>query len=132
MRCVAVTPEKTVVDRETSFVVVPLYDGEYAIGPGHSPVVGRLGAGEARLTFEDGSVERWYVEGGFVETSNDVATILTNRAYPMAELDLDAAKKALEEALKRPASSPEAAEAKADAVATARARLRAAEKAARL
>ncbi len=132
MKCVAVTPEKTVVDREASFVVLPLFDGEYAIGPGHSPVVGRLGAGEARLTLEDGSVESWYVEGGFVETSNDVVSILTNRAYPTTELDLDAARRALEDALKRPASSPEAAEAKADAVATARARLRAAEKFARL
>ncbi len=132
MKCVAATPEKTALDRETSFVVVPLFDGEYAIGPGHSSIVGRLGAGEARLTLEDGSVERWFVEGGFVEASNDEVSILTNRAYPMAELDLDAAKKALEDALNRPAASAEAAEAKVDAVATARARLRAAEKVARL
>lgn len=131
MKCVAVTPEKTVVDRETKFVVVPLFDGEYAIGVGHTPVVGRLGAGELRLTLEDGSVERWYVEGGFVEAANDVVSLLTTRACELSELDLNEATQALNDALKRPTPTPEAAEIKARTVATARARVRAAQKAAR-
>ena len=131
MKCVAVTPEKTIVDRETKFVVVPLYDGEYAIGAGHTPVVGRLGAGELRLTLEDDSVERWYVEGGFVEAANDVVSLLTTRACKFSELDLNEAKQALSDALERPATSPELREIKTKAVATARARVRAAEKAAR-
>ena len=49
MKCVAVTPEKTVFDLEVDFVVVPLYDGEYGVGVDHSPVVGRIGAGELRF-----------------------------------------------------------------------------------
>ena len=130
MKCVAVTPEKTVVERETKFVVVPLFDGEYAIGAGHSPVVGRLGAGELRLTLEDDSVERWYVEGGFVEAANDVVSLLTTRACEWSKLDLTEAKQALDDALNRPATSPELREIKTKAVATARARVRAAEKAA--
>ena len=131
MKCVAVTPEKTVVERDVKFVVVPLFDGEYAIGVGHTPLVGRLGAGELRLTLDDDSVERWYVEGGFVEAANDVVSLLTTRACEWASLDLNEAKQALNNALERPATSPELAEIKAKAVATARARIRAAEKAAR-
>ncbi|MBR5242784.1 MAG: F0F1 ATP synthase subunit epsilon [Thermoguttaceae bacterium] len=124
MKCVAVTPEKTVVERETKFVVVPLFDGEYAIGVGHSPVVGRLGAGELRLTLEDDSVERWYVEGGFVEAANDVVSLLTTRACKFSELDLNEATQALNDALNRPATSPELREIKTKAVATARSRIK--------
>jgi len=69
MKCVAITPEKTVFDQEVKFVVVPLYDGEYGVGANHSPVVGRLGVGELRLTLADKSMEHWYVEGGFVEVA---------------------------------------------------------------
>ncbi|MDO5552289.1 MAG: ATP synthase F1 subunit epsilon [Planctomycetia bacterium] len=94
MKCIAVTPEKTVFDRETQFIALPLYDGEYGIAPGHTPVVGRLGAGELRLTSGDG-VERWYVEGGFMEAKNDVITILTGRIVPVADLKLSDAEAAL-------------------------------------
>jgi F-type H+-transporting ATPase subunit epsilon len=89
-----------------------------------------LGAGELRLTLEDDSVERWYVEGGFVEAANDVVSLLTTRACEWSKLDLTEAKQALDDALNRPATSPELREIKTKAVATARARVRAAEKAA--
>lgn len=132
MKCVAVTPEKTVVDRDVKFVVVPLFDGEYGVGEKHSAVVGRLGAGELRMTLDDGAVERWYVEGGFVEVSNDVVSLLTNRACPFDELDLESAREALESALKAPSNTPQANEIKAETVRVARARVQAAEKAAAL
>ena len=80
MRCIIVTPERTEADRETTFVAVPLFDGEYGVGQGHTPVVGRIGTGELRITGEDGSVERFCVEGGFMEVSGDVVSILTQRA----------------------------------------------------
>lgn len=121
MKCVVVTPEKTVVDREVQFVVTPLFDGEFGIGEKHSAVVGRLGAGEMRLTLDDGSIERWYVEGGFVEVVNDVVSVLTNLASPADALDVNEARKALENALNSVST--------ADDVRIARARLRVAEKA---
>lgn len=124
MKCVAVTPEKTVVEQEVKFVVAPLFDGEYGIGEGHSAVVGRLGAGELRLTCADDSVEKWYVEGGFVEVADNVVSLLTNFACLADSLDLDEAKARLEAALKLQCD----AETKGDAIRIARARLRVAEK----
>ncbi len=131
MKCVAVTPEGVRVDQEVKFVVAPLYDGEYGIGKDHAPVVGRLGAGEARLTLEDGSIERWYLEGGFVEVAGNVVSILTDSAYELKSLDLDAARKELDEAVAWECS-PILAEDKARVVERARAKVRAAEKAAKL
>ncbi|MBR5757184.1 MAG: F0F1 ATP synthase subunit epsilon [Thermoguttaceae bacterium] len=128
MKIVGVTPEKTFVERDATFVVVPLYDGEYGIGLGHSPAVGRIGAGETRLTLEDGSVESWYVEGGFVEVVNNTISLLVNRACETKSLNVDAAQKRLQEALQRPSNSPELIEMKAEAVERARAQLRFAQK----
>ena len=129
MKCVAVTPERTVFEREVEFVVVPLYDGEYGVGKDHSPVVGRVGAGELRLTLTDNSVERWYVEGGFVEVVDNVVSLLTNRAYPLEELDLNDAKREFEAACALPSNAPELMEIRNEALERARAKLRAAEKA---
>ena len=130
MKCVAVTPESTVVDQEVKFVVAPLFDGEFGVAEGHSPAIGRLGAGELRMTLNDGSVESWYVEGGFVEISNNVVSLLTNRAIAIDSLEPEAARKDLEKALALAADTPEAQKARSEAVRVARAVLRVAEKAA--
>ncbi len=106
LKCIVVTPEKTVLDSETDFVALPLFDGEIGIAPGHSPMIGRLGDGEMRLR-EGGKVARFYVEGGFVEVVNDVVSVLTNRAMPAANVDLAAAEEQLNRALERPAHTEE-------------------------
>lgn len=120
MKCVAVTPEKTVVEQEVKFVVVPLFDGEYGIAEDHAAVVGRIGAGEMRLTRPDDSVENWYVEGGFVEVSDNVVSLLTNYACLMDALDVEVAKSRLDSVLKLQGSN----EMNNEAVRVARIRLR--------
>lgn len=95
LKCISVTPERTVFDRDARFIALPLYDGEYGVGVGHTPVVGRLGAGELRLTSDDGSVERWYVEGGFMEAKDDVVSILTGKIVPLADLNPEEAEATL-------------------------------------
>ncbi len=128
MKCVVVTPEKTVVDQDVRFVVAPLYDGEYGIDANHTPVVGRLGAGELRLTTLDGAIERWYVEGGFVETLDNTVTALTHFAIPVDALQLGKCRAELERALAMPAHSDELIAIKEEAVLVARAKVRVAEK----
>ena len=128
MRCVAITPEKTVVDQEVEFIVLPLYDGEFGIGENRAPVVGRLGAGEMRLTLKGGSVERWWVEGGFVEVVDNATTLLANRVVELSSLTVEGAKEELRKTLSRPSNTPELSKSKEGAVQRARTRLRYAEK----
>lgn len=132
MKCSVVTPETTVVDAEVQFVVAPLYDGEYGIGENHSPAVGCLGAGELRLTLIDGTVEHWYVEGGFLEVLDNSVSLLTNRAARLETLDVGASRAALSRAQALASNSPELADVKESAVALARSQLRAAQKGARI
>lgn len=130
MKCIVVTPEKTVLDREATFVVVPLYDGEYGIAEGHTPVVGRLGAGELRIKSKQGN-ETWFLQGGFVEVLNNVVTILTGRAVQIERLSIADAEKALATAVAKPADTEELFLARKSAIEAARSELRAAKKVAR-
>jgi len=106
LQCIVVTPEKTVLSAEAHFIAMPLFDGEIGVAPGHSPMIGRLGCGELRLDTGEG-IDRYYVEGGFVEVLGDKISVLTNRALPASEVDETAAQEALEAAREKPAHSPE-------------------------
>lgn len=129
MKCVVVTPERTEVESETRFVAIPLFDGEYAAGPLHSPMIGRLGAGELRITRPDGGVDRWYVEGGFVEILGDTVTLMTSRAVGFGKLSAEAASESLAFELgKKTDGTDESFTLKENQVRRARARVRTAQK----
>ena len=123
LRCIVVTPERTVLDREAWFVALPLYDGELGVAPGRSPMIGRLGCGELRLETGRGA-ERYYIEGGFVEVLNDRVSLLTERAIPAASLSELGAGEAVKAARGKPARSPEQMAIRSRAVDRARAQLR--------
>jgi F-type H+-transporting ATPase subunit epsilon len=106
LQCIVVTPERTVRDCAAQFVALPLYDGELGIAPRHTPLIGRLGCGELRIS-RGGTVSRFYLEGGFVEVLGDVVSVLTPRAIPAEELDPAVAEEQLQSVRHRPARSPE-------------------------
>jgi F-type H+-transporting ATPase subunit epsilon len=107
MECIVVTPEAAVRDGTSVFVALPLYDGEIGIAPLHAPMIGRLGYGEMRISSGDGKVERFYVDGGFVQVVNNIVYVLTNRAVPAAKVNAAAAAEQLAAARSRPTPTPE-------------------------
>jgi F-type H+-transporting ATPase subunit epsilon len=127
LKCIVVTPERTAVETETDFVVVPLYDGELGVAPGHSPLIGRLGYGELRLG-RDKAQRRYYVDGGFVQVLNNTVSVLTNRAVPAENVNEEAAHEQLRQALKRPIGTPEQLAIRDRLIAQARAQIHIAQK----
>jgi F-type H+-transporting ATPase subunit epsilon len=128
IRFVVVTPETTVVDTHAKSVTLPLFDGSRGVARGHSPFIGRLGAGEVRLSGEadrpgDG-VRRLFVQGGFVEVGHDVVTVVTQRAIPQEKLDGALAREELAKLGSSRATGDEAIAAKLDALDAARALVR--------
>ncbi len=123
VRCVVVTPERTLFDQVVESVVLPLYDGELGVLPGRTPLIGRLGFGELR-TKDHGVTKRYFIDGGFAQVRDDVVTVLTGRATPAESIDTTAAARELEQAQTRKAAGePEQVE-KAKAIARARAQVR--------
>ena len=129
LQCIVVTPETTVLDESSSFVALPLFDGEIGIAPAHTPMIGRLGCGELRIDRGE-TVNRYYIEGGFVEVLGNVVTILTNRAIPAAEVDAAVAEEQLATAQSRPSNTPELMAIRDRAVLQSRGQIRVARRAA--
>jgi F-type H+-transporting ATPase subunit epsilon len=132
VRCVIVTPEVTSLDTRARFVTLPLFDGQRGVARGHAPFIGRLGAGEVRITGEHGgaadAVRRVFVEGGFVEVGHDAVTVITQRAIPSEKIDLSQAREQLEKLRGTVAKGEGAIAAKMQAEATAREIVRIAER----
>ncbi|MDR3197383.1 MAG: ATP synthase F1 subunit epsilon [Planctomycetaceae bacterium] len=128
MKCLVVTPEKTVLNMNATFVVLPLIDGEYGVLPGHTPLVARLGAGELRITGTDNQLASYYVEGGFVEILDNTVALLSLHALPSKNLDVARAEEQLANALARPFNTPELARIREEKLYSRRARLHLAKK----
>jgi len=130
VRCVIVTPEQTSLDTQARSVSLPLFDGLRGVAHGHSPFIGRLGAGEVRIVGEQGgpadAVRRLFVEGGFVEVAHDQVTVITQRAVPVEKVDPAAARAEFEKIAGTRATGDEAITAKLRAEQAARALVRAA------
>ncbi len=104
LRCVVVTPERTLFDTPVESVTLPLFDGEIGILHGHTPLIGRLGYGELR-TKDGNTVHRYFVDGGFAQVRDNVVTVLTNRATPAAAISAEGSARELEAAKARKATN---------------------------
>ena len=130
LNCIVVTPEETAVEAVVESVVVPLIDGEMGILPNHAAMIGRLGAGELRLRTGD-QLERFFLEGGFIQVADNTVSVLTGRAIPVEQLDAAAAEGQLESALAEPAVGMEQIEARDQLVQQLRAQQRVARRSAK-
>jgi F-type H+-transporting ATPase subunit epsilon len=126
LKCVVVTPERTVLDEKADFVALPMYDGELGVLAGRAPLIGRLGTGELRLTHGN-QAQRYYVDGGFAQVRSNVVTVLTSQAIKADEIDTAKAQRSIE-AAHQPAETVEARTVQQQTAAKARVQLRVAGK----
>src|SRR5580704_2333065 len=94
LECVIVTPERAVLDEQTDFVALPMYDGELGVLPGRAPLIGRLGYGELRIG-QGQAARLYYIDGGFAQVRNNVVTVLTPRALRAQDIKPDVVAQAL-------------------------------------
>lgn len=123
LKCAIVTPERTEVDVTADAVTVPLFDGEMGILSGHSPLVGRLGYGVLKVRTGT-AIDRYFVEGGFIQVANNSVSVLTDRVTPAAQITREVAEKAMKEAIELPTDKPDLVVVRDKAQARARAMLR--------
>lgn len=95
-----VTPERRVLSSQADEVIVPGGEGLFGVRPGHTPLLSTVEPGA--LTVRDGANQNlWFVAGGFVQVSDDKVTVLADQAEPTTSIDLESAKRRLEEAQAR-------------------------------
>lgn len=92
-----ITPAKPVFDGAASAVVVPAFDGELGVLPGHAPLLALVGTGEMRVTAADGSLRKLAVRGGFLQVHRNNVTVLTQESLTAAEIAPDAVQAELQQ-----------------------------------
>lgn len=101
LKIVIVTPEKALLDEHADLIVLPMFDGERGVQPGHSAFVGQLGPGSLRMT-SGSSTKKFYVEGGFVQVRDNTVNVLTGKAVASENITSEIVKKALAQANSMP------------------------------
>jgi F-type H+-transporting ATPase subunit epsilon len=85
-----VTRERKIIETEVDEVILPGFDGELGILPGHTPLLALLKIGELR--YRSGTtVNRLVISWGFAEVLPDRVIVLAERGILPAEIDRAAA-----------------------------------------
>ena len=91
--CDIVTPEAKLYSEEAYMVTVPGIEGEMGYLQDHEPLVSILADGVARIQKEkDAEMQRFVLQGGYVEVTGKKVIILADRARVLSDIDLPATK----------------------------------------
>ena len=82
-----VSPEASIVSSEVDMVLIPGVDGDAGILPDHSPFMTTLRQGIVEVTFEQGNIKKYLVEGGFADITQDKMTILAETSLNLSDSD---------------------------------------------
>ena len=91
-----VSPEASIVSSEVEMVLIPGIDGDAGILPNHSPFMTTLRQGIVEVTFEEGNVKKYLVEGGFADITQDKMTILAENSLNLSDSDSNTLKNQIE------------------------------------
>ncbi|MFZ5943916.1 MAG: F0F1 ATP synthase subunit epsilon [Bacillota bacterium] len=95
-----VTPERRVLSEDITSLIVPAIEGYMGVLPNHAPMISGLEPGVIKYKIA-GEYKRLAVSGGFLEVSENKASILANTAELPEEIDSQRAQAAKERAEKR-------------------------------
>ncbi|MBW1605836.1 F0F1 ATP synthase subunit epsilon [Lactobacillus sp. Sy-1] len=97
-----VTPDGMVYQNDQAYlVIVKTKTGELGIMHDHLPVIASLEVDEARVKYDNGKEDEIAVNGGFVEFSNNVLTIIADSAEKQGDIDVERAERARDRAQQR-------------------------------
>ena len=90
-----VTPEKIFFDEDIQSLVVPGTEGYLGVLSNHAPLISALKPGRVEIRDTKETIHFLAVTNGFIEVSNNVATILCEAAEFAKDIDIERAEKAL-------------------------------------
>jgi F-type H+-transporting ATPase subunit epsilon len=118
-----VAAERTVWQGQAKIVIARTTDGDVGILPGHAPLLGLLQGGTVQVRTVDDEYFVAAAPDGFISVANDRVSILAENAEMGHDIDLEEARRELEQALATGTDST----VDADELRLAEARVRAAE-----
>ena len=92
-----VSPERLVISKDVSMVVVPGSEGLFGVLPRHTSMLSALAPGVIDIYEEAKITERLFVVNGFAEVTGDRCTVLAEDIIPVDELNPDELEGKIEE-----------------------------------
>ena len=85
-----VTQVKKILEQEAGYLRLRTSEGDIGILPNHAPFVAELSMG--KMEIESPNKDRrniYFLSGGFLEISNNQATIIADEIFPIEEIDIE-------------------------------------------
>ena len=95
------TPERPVLDEEVVSIIAPGAQGYLGVLAHHAPLITSLVPGKLTIREPNGRVAIYAISGGFLEVSNNKATILADALEPPEDIDIERAERARQRAQER-------------------------------
>src|SRR5580765_4793779 len=86
-----VTRERKIIETDAVELVLPAYDGEIGVLPGHTPLLALLKVGIMRYRTTSGESNSLVISWGFVEVLPERVTVMAETARLPQEIDAAAA-----------------------------------------
>ena len=109
------TPSAELYCADADMVILPSADGDMGVLAGHSPVIALLRPGTI-IVQDNGTQERIFIAGGFMEVHPEKATVLAEQGMLVSEININDAKSELTTATTE--AKKAIAQAKIDAIQT--------------
>ena len=93
-----VTQVKKILEQEAGYLRLRTSEGDIGILPNHAPFVAELSMG--KMEIESPNKDRrdiYFLSGGFLEISNNQATIIADEIFPIEEIDIETEQVKIEE-----------------------------------
>ena len=84
-----VSPERLIISKDVSMVVVPGSEGLFGVLPRHTSMLSALAPGVVDIYEEGVITEKLFVVNGFAEVTGDRCTVLAEDVIPIEELNPD-------------------------------------------
>ena len=97
----AVTPEKIVFEQDASSIIAPGSEGYLGVLSNHAPLITPLIPGKLNVKDASGQESEFFISGGFLEVSRNVATILADAIEKPEDIDITRAEAAEQRARAR-------------------------------
>ncbi|WP_338945287.1 ATP synthase F1 subunit epsilon [Fusobacterium canifelinum] len=85
-----VTQVKKILEQEAGYLRLRTSEGDIGILPNHAPFVAELSMG--KMEIESPNKDRrdiYFLSGGFLEISNNQATVIADEVFPIEEIDVE-------------------------------------------
>ena len=97
-----VTQVKKILEQEAGYLRLRTSEGDIGILPNHAPYVAELAMGKMEIESpEKDKREVYFLSGGFIEFSNNQATVIADEILPIEKIDIETEQAKIEELKKQ-------------------------------